>query len=261
MYLVAPLDESTRTLLPLYVNTVGHDHIQEPRLRPQGAVFHHILAVEEGCGIFETKHGIIHIEAGTAVFLPKDYPVSYYGTDESFRTGWVTFDGSSVDNLLAYVNANPMQTCKSEDLSHEIKEFALRIRQSESPARMSVFLYEFLLSFFQASAKTENPHLEEAKKFIRTHAKQDLSVAQIAEAVGISPSLLYRLFREEGRTPVEYLKQVRIRKAKEHLLQPKKVKIGAVAAACGFSDVSYFCKVFREAEGISPKTFREHFRI
>lgn len=61
-----------------------------------------------------------------------------------------------------------------------------------------------------------------------------------------------------GLTPIQYVKQYRIEKAAEMLLTTR-LKAGEIGAACGFSDMSYFTKSFREAKHCTPKEYQRRF--
>lgn len=60
-------------------------------------------------------------------------------------------------------------------------------------------------------------------------------------------------------TPIRYLKQVRIQKAAE-LLTATDWKISDIGAECGFQEMSYFAKTFRELKGCTPGMFRKYSR-
>ena len=94
-----------------------------------------------------------------------------------------------------------------------------------------------------------------AKHVIRKRlAEPELKLSDIAQDTGLSLSYLHRLFREEGRTIHQYLKEVRLRKARELLAQPslKRTTITDISFRCGFSDTSYFSRAFKELFGLSP---------
>ena len=59
-----------------------------------------------------------------------------------------------------------------------------------------------------------------------------------------------------GRSPIQYVKQVRIQKAAELLLGTD-LKISDIGLQCGFQEMSYFAKAFRELKGCTPHEFRE----
>jgi len=60
----------------------------------------------------------------------------------------------------------------------------------------------------------------------------------------------------------EYLKSNRLEKARELLETPslRKITITAVSLACGFSDKSYFSRLFKQRFGISPRDVRMQHR-
>ena len=125
---------------------------------------------------------------------------------------------------------------------------------------MSQKTYEFAVYFFSAQKRAIMPTaLFKAKSYIDGNFNKDLSVYDVAAFAGVSESKLFKLFREsEEKTPVEYLKSVRVGKAKQMLIG-KELKIFEIAKECGFSSAAYFCKVFREEIGCSPAAYREKF--
>lgn len=93
-------------------------------------------------------------------------------------------------------------------------------------------------------------------QFIHDHYAGKISVAEIAQSVSISESECLRCFRNTVQlTPNQYLRQYRIRQA-ANLLVSTEEKISAIAHACGFDDLSFFAKTFRELKGVSPSDYR-----
>lgn len=77
---------------------------------------------------------------------------------------------------------------------------------------------------------------------------------------GYCPDHIRRLFRAEtGKTPREYLIDLRIRAAKRLLLLRRQSyeSLDAVAEACGFSDAAYFSRVFKARVGIAPSAYAD----
>ena len=95
-----------------------------------------------------------------------------------------------------------------------------------------------------------------AMAYVHTHHPERVSLKEIAAYVGLSEQHLIRCFRKEiGITPIEYLKRYRIRQAKA-LLETGDKSITEVALEVGFSDSSYFARVFRREVGVSPSGYR-----
>lgn len=95
---------------------------------------------------------------------------------------------------------------------------------------------------------------------IKRHASNDaLGLAFLAREVGVSPSHLSRVFHEKtGERPNEYITKVRIQNAMDGL-RSTQLSVKSISAACGFSDSSYFCRVFRQIVGQTPQHFRAKY--
>lgn len=92
--------------------------------------------------------------------------------------------------------------------------------------------------------------------YIDTHYAEQLSLEHMAEMAGISTSYFSRLFHEYiGFSFIDYLTSVRIHVAKQMICTGMKMQ--EVAARTGFSDYSYFFRVFRTTEGLSPREFQQ----
>ena len=83
-----------------------------------------------------------------------------------------------------------------------------------------------------------------------------LSLAKIAEEIGISEVYFRRLFRAEyGVSPSQLVTAERIERAKELMRYPF-LSLEDCAAKSGFSSLQYFCRVFKRQMGISPAKYR-----
>lgn len=99
--------------------------------------------------------------------------------------------------------------------------------------------------------------LSEALEFMAEHLGEDISRDDIARAAHLSPHHFSRLFRRElGISCSDRLNQMRVERAAE-LLVASGLPLARISHACGFSDQSYFTKVFRKQIGQTPKAYRE----
>ena len=108
---------------------------------------------------------------------------------------------------------------------------------------------------------TGNVHVEQAKQYLSTHLTQEIRTEDVAEAVGVSPYHLSRLFKAlTGQTMREYLTNARIEAAKQ-LLAASDRSLPQIASLLRFCDQSYFTCIFRKQTGITPGQYRkEHHR-
>ena len=93
------------------------------------------------------------------------------------------------------------------------------------------------------------------------HYGENIQIGDIAEYVSLSRYYFTRLFRKEtGRTPNEYLADVRINAAKE-MLTERILSVAEIAEQCGFANTSHFTRFFREKTGQTPAAFRKYFKL
>lgn len=96
--------------------------------------------------------------------------------------------------------------------------------------------------------------------YLNDHYNQKLSNAELLEIANLSPYYFIRLFKKEtGKTPHEYLLNIKIEKAKE-LLAYTGYSITEICFLCGFTEHSHFSKVFKKTTGITPLSYRKKFR-
>lgn len=87
-------------------------------------------------------------------------------------------------------------------------------------------------------------------------ADEQFKVGELAEAMGLDRTQLFRRVREEtGMAPSDLLRERRLARAAE-LLRADAVPIAEIAYAVGFASVAYFTKCFRERHGVTPGKFR-----
>ncbi len=111
--------------------------------------------------------------------------------------------------------------------------------------------------FLNESTEKIDKYIGMAKNYICQNYKEDISLDDCANEVGISPFYLSHIFRDTtGQTFVEYLSVVKIDKAK-HLCSDKTLSIKEIAAQCGYSNITYFYRVFKKATGVTIGEYRK----
>ncbi|MNI60178.1 Transcriptional activator NphR [compost metagenome] len=95
------------------------------------------------------------------------------------------------------------------------------------------------------------------RRLIESRYAENLTVADIAAGVYLSPTYVRLLFKQEtGETLFEYLTKVRIEQAKLLLKDPQN-KFYEVCYAVGYTDPSHFSKLFKKMTGYTPSAYRE----
>jgi AraC family transcriptional regulator len=94
------------------------------------------------------------------------------------------------------------------------------------------------------------------REFVDTHLAYPIGLADLAAAVGLTPTRLARGFkRDMGTTPYHYVLLARITRAR-HLLRTTDRPIADIAAGCGFSHQEHLTRMFRREHGTTPAAYR-----
>ncbi len=92
--------------------------------------------------------------------------------------------------------------------------------------------------------------------YIRTHLNRDLSLAELASVVNISPTYFARLFKQTmGTSPHQYVIQQRVERARA-MLKKTDLAIADIALQVGFSSQSHLTQQFKRLTGMTPKQVR-----
>lgn len=85
----------------------------------------------------------------------------------------------------------------------------------------------------------------------------DLSVNDLCRAVKLSHAHLYRKLKAlTNQTPVQFIRYIRLQKAKD-LLENSKMNISEIAYTVGFADPNYFSRIYHKEMGLTPSETRK----
>jgi len=179
------------------------------------------------------------------------------------QTGQVLFRNPSAADTRAAVR----QACALEP-SLEPAVLAAAFRQSRVMARSQYDAVLRLLAIFAEQlagvsnqlmikrSLVEAPAVTRARDYIAAHLSDDLTLAEVSRAVGMSSFYFCKNFKKgTGLTFTEYLSRMRIESVKQLLLNPYK-RISEAAYEAGFQSLSQFNRVFHRIAGRSPTDYR-----
>ena len=102
------------------------------------------------------------------------------------------------------------------------------------------------------------PLLRKVTSLIEDRLSEDLSLADLAFEVGLSPSHFSSVFRQTtGLSPHQYIVQRRLERA-QRLLTSTRLSISEIATTVGFYDQSHLGRQMRRVMGITPSYIRDH---
>ncbi|MDQ2635310.1 MAG: helix-turn-helix transcriptional regulator [Actinomycetota bacterium] len=121
-----------------------------------------------------------------------------------------------------------------------------------------------LSTFPNTAASRPSPHdyndhkpvlLRRAMDFMEANATNDIALADIAEAVHVTPRAVQYMFRRHlETTPLQYLRRLRLHYARQELLAADRLDdtVTEIAARWGFAHTGRFAVLYRQTYGESP---------
>ena len=228
-------------------------------------LIHYVAA---GRGTYVVSGITYEVKSGD-IFLAKPSQLITYTADQDdpWEYYWVGFNGSNANKLVAQLPfgaEQPVHTCKNPE---KVKKALFSIFLSRGPenyseALMVGYLYIFLAELMKETEHTENRaqssssvYVTNAVKFIQFNYSHEITIDDIAKAVGVSRSHLYRVFMSNlGESPIDYLTNYRINEAC-YLLRSGNLSIAEIATSVGFFDQFYFSRVFKKNKGVPPSKY------
>ena len=143
-------------------------------------------------------------------------------------------------------------------------EYIQELGKIKSLEELCIWIVKVLDRFTESVYENRNIKnvdiIRKVREFIRANYKKKIKLIDISKAIYLSPYYLSHIFKKEtGSTLLEYLTKVRIEEAK-YLLENTQWNTTQIAFEVGCSDQSYFCKVFKKSESISPSDYRKRMK-
>jgi AraC-like DNA-binding protein/mannose-6-phosphate isomerase-like protein (cupin superfamily) len=165
-----------------------------------------------------------------------------------------------------HLRLNSKQLSKIETLATEMDvEIQQRNPGYVSVARSQLLEIIALLSRWHAGVDQKDlcdaRRIAKALLWFEQHYEDDFSIPQLCRACGLSRRQFFRVFKAcTNQTPAQYQMSIRLRRAKELLLDST-MNITQVAFACGFKDSNHFSRSFKALTGISPRDHKKAHQI
>lgn len=153
----------------------------------------------------------------------------------------------NISSLYANTGAVIMAFCNCDD-------------ELEMRRKLKSFLHTIGRRLSEVKIRKPNQTVIRIEQYIRDHYMQtDLSLSKIAEEFNFSPAYLSTLFKNNcSQNITDYINAVRVEAACRMLLEDE-AKVSWISEAVGYSNTTYFNKVFKKIKGCSPKDYREGF--
>ncbi|WP_096190565.1 AraC family transcriptional regulator [Evansella halocellulosilytica] len=261
---------TSENTLPLFVESIGFNPQEQDFTRPEGYPYYHWLQTIDGQGSFTYYGQEYLLTSGKGILLKPYTPHAYYTKGKKWSTMYITFGGDSVVSILnsLKLNTSAMYTNMEKlPFAAIIEEMLMKVEADSEFSRLelSSFLYNFLIHLRKYGKVNNQPSLSNFYDKVRPIVDwlemvyaENIGLQDIARHTNVSSQYLNRLFQDTFNvSPYSFLIQLRIRKAKEILVQNPEIPLKNVAHLVGFNDVSNFVATFKKKEGITPKKYRD----
>ena len=199
---------------------------------------------------------------GEIAYLPKGkkYRMRYTAPETTFVVvNFELFDERGEDVAL-FSDITPLG---KDDVTHRIAKIMTAfelcgvsrtvdalLRKKELMYRLLGMIHSMHLATFVQDEIP--PQIREGVKMLELTYLENLPISRYAEASHVSLSTFRSLFqRQYGTSPLKYRNALRIERARE-LLREGGFTVAEVAYACGFENLGYFCRYYRQLIGESP---------
>jgi AraC-like DNA-binding protein len=218
-----------------------------------------------GCGAVEYGGKTIPVESGKAFLLIVPEKHRYYlpKTSSHWEFLYISFCGYELVRLASEIRR--LSGAVSGHYGSPVIVEAARniidlvVDGNLTPYNASTLAYDFMMKLLSESESSSSTGLDLHQimhNYCLKNIERHPDVEELAAVSGYSRGHFYRKFKEEtGCNPHEFILDLKMRYALRKL-QNENITIKEVAAACGFDDPSYFCKVFRKHYGVTPALFR-----
>lgn len=204
---------------------------------------------------------------GDIMYIPKgiNYEVYFDNTEDDVSEPQV--NAYLVNFILT--DENGEETALSESIkcvysgkvgyfAEQFKNMIELYRQNRRIYIKSMF-YEILSKISQQLNEDETGIISEGIKYIENNFNSSVSIGELAKMCAVSETSFRRLFKKTtGESPVRYINNLKISKAKE-LLKSSEITVEEISDFLSFYDKAYFCRTFKALAGLTPSEYRKKY--
>jgi len=246
----------------LYLGQGDHHNI-----RPHGRVDYLLMYVSEGkCYITVDGEQITVDKGGVVIYRPGEPHDYLFMQSDNAANHWIHFTGSGCEELFRRLGLEDIYFVNLSRTT-EIEYYFTRICEEFHRENINFqiicggLLMALLALISQQRMDVSAPsvssrQIDEIAGWIRTSPQDDLDLESCAAHCSMSKSRFIHLFKEAtGLPPHKYRTSIRIKRAKEMLLQTD-MRISEIAELVGYVDQNYFTRVFKKYTGVLPSEYR-----
>ncbi|OKP79551.1 AraC family transcriptional regulator [Paenibacillus helianthi] len=223
--------------------------------------FHDLTFILEGQADYYINGEKFTVKAGDMLYAPpgsireartcKESPMHSY----AFNFFW-----EGPDNPIRLPFETVTRNWRTKEILEDIREFShvwmgkQPLYRMKSRAIFQLIVYRLLSIAHHHQTPILDPRVHKVMAYIMDHYAEDVTIADLAQGVGLNPVYLGKLFKQNtGLTCKEFMNKVRVNNA-EMILSAGGFNVSEVAEHCGYHDVAYFSNVFKNIKGYPPSS-------
>ena len=220
-----------------------------------------IHIVTQGSATLHIDANKYSLKRGDVFFAFPAYPY-YIDANEDFEYIYISFMGSGATSLLSRCKISPA-SAYYDNLGFLCTMFENAIRRinSHNANMLTESVLYYTLSYFDNDTSSSNTEgqvnsdgiFKAIVNYVDRHYREnDMSLSRLANVFSYTEKYLSSLFKKNMQTGfISYLNNLRIQYANE-LIEKRELNISEIADACGYSDYSYFSRVYKKITGKTP---------
>lgn len=259
------------SILPagLYLASCGYEKCEGPFFcSPDELDSFRVFNVLDGEGTFEINGEKYDAEKGDFFIFRPGVRIKYSseGAQKLWTFCWLSFGGTDAEFYLSETGATGLFLKKRSETRAfynavikclDLCEGKYGVSQTEVNSKLLEAISALKPRRGQKVRLRASEQAERALHFIEYNYMKGITARDVTAELNIDRTHFFRIFKAKtGSSPEQYIMRLRIKKAKE-LLETTSYTVTETASLVGVSDVYYFSKLFKKAEGISPTEYRK----
>ncbi len=274
-YLPLSFSSDIPTTAFMHVNNCGtllltdQDYIID---RPDGRSDYLLLYIARGIGYITIANKEYTVyEKQAFIFHPYEHQRYRFEKKDNTVNYWVHFNGTQCAPIIKALRLDSINILRLNIDTLDIEQMLYRLcheytRQEPCYEQICSGLLITILGLISRSIfhseikqrKEKNELIEQIISEFYTSMQNPVIINELAKKFSISTNYLIREFKKStGKTPAQYAIDMRIKKAEELLLFSNYTN-AQISEFLGFSNYSYFSRLFKKHTGVTPNDYRAH---
>lgn len=217
--------------------------------------FYQLLFILDGKGTVYSNGEKHALKKGCAFFTSM-YTPSKYVNEGGLTSAFLSVRGDGMPQLIEHFGWGKFKFFPYVDVERHVEDIKRIINEyykTKNESILSALSYSFYVNFFENQHGSTLAPLDKTTLYIEKNFSKRLTLDELAQINKTSVSKLCHDFKAKyGYTVFQHILNLRLRYAHNLLNSISDIKTKDVASACGFEDVSYFCRLYKRKYCTTP---------